>query len=152
MSWFQDVYWNARTESIQDNLEEKEHSWWAYLSDFKIYYHDLKFCRSVSLPVIFNSMWPHGLRPARLLCPWGFSRQEQWSALQFPFPGDLPDPGVKPRSPALQADSLPSEPHIQIGSQIKKKEKKYSFSAFCLHQEFFKFLETLFCPQSPLTC
>ena len=36
----------------------------------------------------------------------GFSRQEYWSGLPFPFPGNHPDPGVKPRSPALQADSL----------------------------------------------
>ena len=36
-----------------------------------------------------------------------FSRQEYWSRLPFPFPGDLPNPGIKPRSPALQADSLP---------------------------------------------
>ena len=40
----------------------------------------------------------------------GFSRQEYWSGLPFPFPGDLPDPGIEPRSPALQAYSLPSEP------------------------------------------
>ena len=33
-----------------------------------------------------------------------------WSRLPFPSPGDLPDPGIKPRSPALQADTLPSEP------------------------------------------
>ena len=39
-----------------------------------------------------------------------FSREEYWSRLPFPSPGDLPDPGIKPRSPALQADSLPSEP------------------------------------------
>ena len=39
-----------------------------------------------------------------------FSRQEYWSGLPFPSPEDLPDPGVKPRSPALQAASLPSEP------------------------------------------
>ena len=38
-----------------------------------------------------------------------FSRQEYWSGLPFPSPGDLPDPGIKPRSPALQADALPSE-------------------------------------------
>ena len=36
----------------------------------------------------------------------GFSRQEYWSGLPFPSPGDLPDPGVEPKSPALQADSL----------------------------------------------
>ena len=40
----------------------------------------------------------------------GFSRQEYWSGLPFPSPGDLPDPGIKPRSPALQADALTSEP------------------------------------------
>ena len=36
-----------------------------------------------------------------------FSKQEYWSGLPFPSPGDLPDPGIKPRSPALQVDSLP---------------------------------------------
>ena len=39
-----------------------------------------------------------------------FSRQEYWSGLPFPFPGDLPDPGIESRSPTLQADDLPSEP------------------------------------------
>ena len=38
-----------------------------------------------------------------------FSRQEYWSGLSFTSPGDLPEPGIEPRSPALQADSLPSE-------------------------------------------
>ena len=44
--------------------------------------------------------------------PWsmGFSRQEYWSELPFPFPGDLPNPGIEPGSPALQIDALPSEP------------------------------------------
>ena len=40
----------------------------------------------------------------------GFSRQEYWSGLPFPSPGDLPDPGIEPRSPALEADALTSEP------------------------------------------
>ena len=40
----------------------------------------------------------------------GFSRQGYWSGLLFPSPGDLPDPGIEPRFPALQADALPSEP------------------------------------------
>jgi len=40
----------------------------------------------------------------------GFSKQEHWSGLPFPSPGDLCNPGIKPRSPALQADSFPSEP------------------------------------------
>ena len=38
----------------------------------------------------------------------GFSRQEYWSGVPFPSPGDLPDLGIEPRSPALQADALPS--------------------------------------------
>ena len=39
-----------------------------------------------------------------------FSRQEYWSGLPYPPPGDPPNPGIEPRSPALQADSLPSKP------------------------------------------
>ena len=48
--------------------------------------------------------------PARFLCPWGFFRQEYWNELPCPPPGDLPNPGIEPRSAALQADSLPAEP------------------------------------------
>ena len=60
--------------------------------------------------VVSTSSRPHGQLPTRLLCPWGFSRQEHWSELPCPPPGDLPDPGIKPTSlmaPALQVDSLP---------------------------------------------
>ena len=44
------------------------------------------------------------------LRPWGFSRQEHWRRLPCPSPGNLPNPEIQPRSPALQEDSLPSEP------------------------------------------
>ena len=44
------------------------------------------------------------------LLSMGFSRQEYWNELPFPSPGDLPDPGIEPWSPALQVNSLPSEP------------------------------------------
>ena len=47
---------------------------------------------------------------AGLLCPWGFCRQEYWNGLPCPLPGDFPNPGIKPRSSTLQADSLLSEP------------------------------------------
>ena len=40
----------------------------------------------------------------------GFSRQEYWSGVPFPSPGDLPNPGIEPGCPSLQADALPSEP------------------------------------------
>ena len=45
-----------------------------------------------------------------------FSRQEYWSGYPFPSPWNLPDPGIEPRSPTLQMDSLPSEPQ---GSPIE---------------------------------
>ena len=60
--------------------------------------------------VMSNSLRPSGLQSARLLCPWGFSRQEYWRGLPCHPPGDLSNPGTEPRSLALQADSLPSEP------------------------------------------
>ena len=68
---------------------------------------------SIVLCLVAQSIWlvmtPWTLA-ASLLCPWGFSRQECWSGLPFPSLGDLPNPGIKPRSPTLQVDSLPSEP------------------------------------------
>ena len=42
--------------------------------------------------------------------PLSTARQEYWSGLPFPSPGDLPDPGIEPRSPTLQVDALTSEP------------------------------------------
>ena len=48
------------------------------------------------------TLQPHGQQPTRLLFPWDFSRQGYWSGLPFPSPGDLPDPGIEPGSPALQ--------------------------------------------------
>ena len=60
--------------------------------------------------VMSNSLRPRGLQPSRLCCPWEFSRQECWSGLPCPPPGDLCNPGIEPRSPTLQADSSPSEP------------------------------------------
>ena len=49
----------------------------------------------------------------------GFSQQESWSEMPIPFPGDLPDPGIKPRFRELQVDLLPSEPP---GKPFKEKE------------------------------
>ena len=54
-----------------------------------------------------------------------FSRQEYWSGLPFPSPGDLPNLGIKPGSPALQADALPSEPPEKLNarSRLEKLNK-----------------------------
>ena len=51
----------------------------------------------------------------------GFSRQEYWSGLPFLSPRDLPDPGIEPGSPALEADALTSEPP---GKPMKRKKEK----------------------------
>ena len=64
----------------------------------------------LSRSLVSNSLGPHGLQPRRLLCPRGFSKQEYWSGLPCPPPGDLPNPEIEPRSPAWQADSLLYEP------------------------------------------
>ena len=65
----------------------------------------------------------------------GFSRQEYWTGLPFPSPGGLPDPRIKPKSPALQADTLPSEPPGKpfLGEIIKIQHFNYSWFIFlCL--------------------
>ena len=53
----------------------------------------------LSLSVVSDSLQNHGPQPARLLCPWGVSRQEYWSGLPGPPPGDLPNPEIKPGLP-----------------------------------------------------
>ena len=63
--------------------------------------------KSLSRVRLFATLWTIA-RQAPL--SMGFSQQEYWSGLPFPSPGDLPDPGIEPRSPALQADALTSEP------------------------------------------
>ena len=63
--------------------------------------------KSLSRVRLFATLWTvaHQAPPSM-----GFSRQEYWSGSPFPSPGDLPDAGIEPTSPALQADALPSEP------------------------------------------
>ena len=71
-------------------------------------------CAVLSHLVMSNSLWPLGLPSARLLCPWGFSRQEYSSGLPCPPPGDLPDPGIQLGSPAMLVDSVPAE-YVCVG-------------------------------------
>ena len=52
----------------------------------------------------------------------GFSRQEYWSGLLFPSPGDLPNPGIEPGSPALEADALPSEPPGKLYQSLRSRK------------------------------
>ena len=68
----------------------------------------------------------------------GFSRQEYWNGLPFPSPGDLPDPGIEPRSPALQAEALPSEPpgkkKVNISNYLQSCEADIMISMQCLKE------------------
>ena len=63
--------------------------------------------KSLSRVRLFATPWAAAYQASPSI---GFSRQEYWSGLPFPSPGDLPDPGIEPGSPALEADALTSEP------------------------------------------
>ena len=63
--------------------------------------------KSLSRVLLFATPWTVAYQAFPSM---GFSRQEYWSGLPFPSPGDLLNPGIKPGSSGLQADSLPSEP------------------------------------------
>ena len=76
--------------------------------------------KSLSRVQLFATLWTVGHQAPLSM---GFSRQEYWSGLPFPSPEDLPDPGIEPRSPALQADALPSEP-IGTAEMREEEEKK----------------------------
>ena len=83
---------------------------------------------SVNRSVVSDSVTPWTVALQAPLC-MGFSREEYWNGLPFPSPGDLPNPGIEPGSPALQADSLPAEPpgkpsHLILSNiKVIKKEK-----------------------------
>ena len=66
----------------------------------------------------------------------GFSKQEYWSGLPFPSPGDLPNSGIEPRSPAFQADALPSEP--------PGKPKEYIKVIYC-HPDYLTYILSTSC-------
>ena len=83
-------------------------SFFRIISSQRLQYLYRRLCAVLSRSVLSDSLQPHGLY--WLLCPWGFSRQEYWSALPCPPSGELPNPEFKPRSAALRVDSLSSEP------------------------------------------
>ena len=63
--------------------------------------------KSFSRVQLFSTLWTVAYQASPSM---GFSRQEYWSGLPFPSPGDLPDPGTEPGFPTLGADTLTSEP------------------------------------------
>ena len=100
--------------------------------------YSLELCIQVGISFLFSFACKVKVKVKSLSCVWlfatpwkvtyqapqsmGFSRQEYWSGLPFTSPGDLPNPGIEPRSPALQTDALLSEP---LG-----KPFAFSFSPF----------------------
>ena len=72
--------------------------------------HETKVIKIIkmSMLVVPDSVTPW-IEAHQTLLSMGFSRQEYWSGLPLPSPGDLPHPGIEPRTPALQIDSLPTE-------------------------------------------
>ena len=97
--------WNNKTKNVLSNFSEK--------SERMITIPFVLNQCMLSCSVMSNSLWPFGLQPARLLCPWDFLGKNTGEGCHFPPPGDLPDPGMEPKSPVsptLQVDSVPAEP------------------------------------------
>ena len=97
-------------------------------------FHEPKTISGRSCSVVSDSLRPHGLY-VTYQAPQSmeFSRQEYWSGLPFPSPGDLPNPGMAPGSPTLQADALPSEPPgkpVDMSKFLNQKVKEESFIPF----------------------
>ena len=69
--------------------------------------------KSLSCVRLFATPWTIAYQAPQSM---EFSRQEYWSGLPFPSPGDLPDPGIEPGSPTLWADALLSEPPGKLNS------------------------------------
>ena len=89
--------------------EELEKNWLKTQHSKRRSWHLVPWKWKWSLSVVSDSVTPwtvaHQASPSM-----GFSRQEYWSGLPVHSPGDIPDPGIEPRSPTLQADALTSEP------------------------------------------
>ena len=81
--------------------------------------------KSLSLVRLFVTPWTVAYQAPPSV---GFSRQEYWSGLPLPSPGDLLHPGTEPESPALQADALPSEPPGKSLFFFKYTFKKHTSS------------------------
>ena len=97
-----------QVDNLPSELPEKPHKW------------ELKKSKSESCSVVSDSLWPHGLYPARLLCPWNFPGKNIGVGCHFLLQGIFLTQDLNPGgSPASRADSLPSEPSGQPNYQQK---------------------------------
>ena len=97
----------TETSALKERIQQKE--------NFK-----QVLVKSLSSVQLFATPWTGACQASQSM---GFSREEHWSGLPFPSPGDFPGPGIEPRSPALQADALPSEPPGKPGIRGFKEQK-----------------------------
>ena len=100
-------------------------SWQKTLTPWKESYDQPKQVRSLSCARLFATPWTIAHQAP---LPMEFSRQEYWSGLPFPSPGELPDAGIKPRSPALQVDALTSEPPGKTQPRQHIKKQRHYFA------------------------
>ena len=95
----------------------------------KVYFLKVKV-KSLCRVRLFGTPWTVAYQAPLSM---GFSRQEYWSGVPFPSPGDLPDPGIEPRSPALQADALLSEPpgkyFFKSSNNFKRKQQRWTYNS-----------------------
>ena len=84
-------------------------------------------CQSLSCVQLFANLWTVAFQAPLSM---GFSRQEYWSGLPFPSPGDLPDPGIKPGSPALQAGRV-----VYLHAKKKKRKKELRPLPHIIHKK-----------------
>ena len=90
-----------------------------------------RFFLFVTCSVMSDSSWPPQTVACQAPLSMGFSRQECWSGLPFPSSGDLPNPGIQPGSPTLQADSLPSEPPGKLQYICLTRQSKLKSQVHC---------------------
>ena len=107
------------------------------LTDLEVHYMVVVVVvRSLSCVRLFATPWTVAYQAPLSM---GFSRQEYWSGLPFPSPGDLPNPGIEPRSPALEADSLTSEPPGKRNKQSSLESGNFLPKHFISKESFPKF-------------
>ena len=98
----------SKRPSTDDWIAKRAYPQWTIIQSLKAVKDCYMLC-VLSRSVMSDSATPQTVALQAPLS-MGFSRQDDWSGLPCLPPGDLPNPGIEPRSPALQADSLPSEP------------------------------------------
>ena len=106
----------------------------------------VKVCQFLSGVQLFASPWTVAHQAPLSM---EFSRQESWSGQPFPSPGDLPNPGIEPRSPALQADSLSSELPSQIEQQIDPSVQSFFQVYYSQRARYFSFFNSCVCNLLP---